>query len=271
MNIGLAGKRAVVLAGTRGLGWGAAAALAREGCDVVVCGRSVTSSSSAHPAITALPCDLRDVDQLDAFLSTAIAMLGGVDVLVTNCGGPKPGAAAEGALTDDDWVEAFQSVLLSVIRSCRRVIPLMRAQRGGAVICVGSTSAIQPIQGLALSNALRPALLGFARTLAEEVAADGVRVNCVLPGPSATERSLEISSWEAAATCGDAASVLRRRTQATPLGRLGAPEELGRLVAFLAGETGSFCTGTAAVMDGGFSLRPVRLAHDEQERHAGSH
>ncbi|YCK35281.1 SDR family oxidoreductase [Actinomadura sp. ATCC 39365] len=271
MNIGLAGKRAIVLAGTRGLGWGAADALAQEGCEVVVCGRSVTSSSTKHPAVTALPCDLRDADQLDAFLSAAITMLGGVDVLVTNCGGPKPGAAAGDALTDDDWTEAFHSVLLSVVRGCRRVIPLMRAQRGGAVICVGSTSAIQPIQGLALSNALRPALLGFARTLGEEVAADGVRVNCVLPGPFATERSLEISSWEAAATSGDTASVLRRRTRATPLGRLGVPEELGRLVAFLAGETGSFCTGTAAVMDGGFSLRPIGLAHDEQEHHAGSH
>ncbi|MGH3741204.1 MAG: SDR family oxidoreductase [Micromonosporaceae bacterium] len=264
MDLGLAGRRAIVLAGTRGLGAAAATALHDESAHVVTCGRGVAATpddaATLDDAATsdepdgprAIRADITDPAELDRFFDTALEHLGGVDVLVANCGGPRYGGAA--GIAPEDWQAAVDSVLLSVVRSCRRVVPLMAAQGGGAVICVASTSAVRPIPGLTLSNALRPAVVGFARSLAAEVASDGVRVMCVLPGPFATERSQQLISAEASASDVDPEVVLRRRVSAVPMGRLGDSAEFGRCVAFLAGNGGSFMTGTTVVIDGGVSL-----------------
>jgi 3-oxoacyl-[acyl-carrier protein] reductase len=250
VDLGLSGRRAVVLAGTRGLGAAAATALHAEGCEVVTCGRT---AAPPGPGIRTVAADLTRPGEVGRFLDVALDLLGGVDVLVTNCGGPRPGPTGE--LIEDDWAAAFDAILLSVVHACRRVVPLLAAQGRGSVICVTSTSVLQPIAGLALSNALRPAVAGFARTLAAEVAGSGVRINCVLPGPFATGRSLEVSAAAARTAGGDPAAELDRRAGSIPAGRLGDPAEFGRLVAFLASDACSYLTGTTVVIDGGSSLR----------------
>lgn len=254
MDLGLSGKRAIVLAGTNGLGWATAAALAAEGCQVVVCGRNAIRQEAGWPdGIHAMRCDVGNAGDLDRFLDSAVERLGGIDVLVTNCGGPQPATTSE--VTGGGWTAAVDAVLLSVVRSCRRVVPLMVDQGNGSIVCIASTSAIRPIPGLAISNTLRPAVVGFAQSLAIEVAATGVRVNCVLPGPFDTARSRQVAERQAAGRGVDPAAQLRELTGAIPSGRLGDPAEFGRTVAFLAGDANRFCTGATIVVDGGSSLR----------------
>jgi 3-oxoacyl-[acyl-carrier protein] reductase len=250
MDLGLTGRRAIVLAGTRGLGAACVGALADEGCRVVTCGRS--GSADPRDAVTVHRADVADARELDGFLDRALDDLGGADVLVTNCGGPPTGTLAQ--LSDAQWTDACQAILLSVVRSCRRVAPVMAGQGGGVILCITSTSAVRPIPGLTLSNALRPAVIGLARTLAAEYAGSGIRVNCVLPGPYQTERSVTVAREHAARLGLDPGELLDRRTAAVPLGRLGDPAEFGRHVAFLAGSACTFTTGTTVVTDGGLTL-----------------
>src|SRR5262249_21745336 len=179
---------------------------------------------------------------------------GALDVLVTNAGGPK--SAPFDALTDADWIDTVNSLLLSVVRLCRAAVPHMRARGGGRIIHITSVATRQPVDGLMLSNAVRMAVVGFSKSLATELARDRILVNCVAPGFTRTERVAEVTAAAASREGLTRAAVEERIVSQIPLKRLGEPQELGALVAFLASRGGDYVTGTTIPVDGGF-LRSV--------------
>lgn len=258
METGLDGKCAIVCAASKGLGRATALALARDGARVVMCARTAETLNTAAGEIRAatgamivpIVADLSIAADVTRLVDEAAHALGGIDILVTNTGGPKSGPFE--SLTDADWSAAIDSLLLSVVRLCRGVIPYMRRRGGGRIIHVTSVSVKQPIEGLVLSNALRAGVTGLSRTLANELAPDGILVNCVAPGYTRTDRVIELAE-AAAAREGTTADAVQRRTEETiPLKRMGTPAEFGDVVAFLASDRASYITGTTLQVDGGF-------------------
>ena len=258
MQTGLSGKCAIVCAASKGLGRASALSLAREGARVVMCARTAgpleASAAAIREATGALVvpivADVGCADDVARLLDQSAAALGAIDILVTNTGGPKSGPFE--TLSDEDWTTSIDSLLLSVVRLCRGVIPHMRRRGGGRILNVTSVSVKQPIDGLALSNALRAAVTGLSKSLANELAADNILVNCVAPGYTRTDRVVELAE-AAALREGITADAVQRRTEAQiPLRRLGTPEEFGDVVAFLASDRASYITGTTLQVDGGF-------------------
>ncbi len=241
MDLGIAGKRAIVAAGSKGLGLGAATALAAEGCRVAICGRDASTVSAASAAIGAIPfvVDLADLDAAAAFVRDAAEALGGVDILVANAGGPPPGTFATTDL--DAYLLAFDLNCRSSIAMCREAIPRMQAQRWGRVVAITSVGVKQPIAHLIASSTARAALTAFLKITAREVAADGVTVNSVLPGFHGTERITAI--YDAAALAELAASV--------PAGVIGDAEDFGKVCAFVCSRPARFITGESILVDGG--------------------
>ena len=242
MDLGLTGRRAAVAASSRGLGFACAAALASEGAQVAICGRSAddVQAAAARLGTGAVPlvADVGTAAGARQFVAQATEALGGLDILVTNAGGPPPGTFAS---TDyDRYPEALELNLLSVVAMCQEALPGMQAQGFGRVVAITSISVRQPIAHLILSNTARAGVTGFLKTLAREVAGDGVTVNSVQPGSHATERLRAIY--------GDAVDEQAKRI---PVGRLGAPDDFGRLVAFLCSDHAGFITGAAIPVDGG--------------------
>lgn len=242
MDLGIAGRRAAVAAGSAGLGRAAAAALVDAGADVVICGRSrqrveATARALGH-GVHPLVADVGSADGGAAFVEAATEVLGGVDILVTNGGGPPAGDVASTPLAS--YAGALDLNLLSVVGMCTAAVPLMRAQRWGRVVAITSLAVRQPIGFLALSNTARAGATGFLKTLALEVAGDGVTVNSVQPGTHGTDRLLGLPQE----------SVEQLRAD-IPAGRLGDPGDFGRVVAFLCSEPANFVTGTAIPVDGG--------------------
>jgi 3-oxoacyl-[acyl-carrier protein] reductase len=241
METGLAGRRAAVAAASQGLGFASARALAAEGARVAICGRSNDRIEEAaarigHGAVP-LVADVSTPDGARRFVVEARDALGGLDVLVTNAGGPPPGTFATAPF--DAYGPALALNLLSVVAMCQEAVPGMQAQRFGRVVAITSISVRQPIPNLILSNTARAGVTGFLKTLAREVAGDGVTVNSVQPGTHATERIFEIYGDTAAATEG------------IPAGELGRPEDFGAVVAFLCSDSARFITGAAIPIDGG--------------------
>lgn len=258
MDLSLKEKIALVCAASRGLGRATALALAREGASVAICARDAArldrTAAEIHAAtgarILPVSADVARADDVDQLVQETVATLGGVDILVTNTGGPPSGPFE--ALTDDDWHAAVASLLMSVVRLSRAVVPHMRARGGGRIIHVTSISVKQPIDGLVLSNALRAAVTALSKTLSNELAADRILVNCVAPGYTATDRVRELAE-AAASREGIPAEAVQRRTESRiPLRRLGTPEEFGDAVAFLASGRASYITGVTLQVDGGF-------------------
>lgn len=176
--------------------------------------------------------------------------LGAIDILVTNTGGPR--SALFTALSDDEWREAIDSVLMSVVRLARAVIPHMRQRGGGRIINITSISAKQPVEGLVLSNALRAAVTGLARTLANELAPEKILVNCVAPGYTLTDRVVELAEAAARREGISAEEVQQRTVSRIPMQRMASPEEFADVVAFLASGRASYITGTTLQVDGGY-------------------
>lgn len=258
MDTGLGGKCAIVCAASKGLGRATAHALARDGARVVMCARTADTLNAAArdireatgAMVVPIVADVSIAADVTRLVTDAAQALGGIDILVTNTGGPKSGPFE--ALTDADWTSAIDSLLLSVVRLCRGVIPHMRRRGGGRIIHVTSVSVKQPIEGLVLSNALRAGVTGLSRTLANELAADNILVNCVAPGYTRTGRVVELAEATAARE-GTTADVVQRRTEEKiPLKRLGTPAEFGDVVAFMASDRASYVTGTTLQVDGGF-------------------
>jgi 3-oxoacyl-[acyl-carrier protein] reductase len=230
VDLGLIDRVAVVTASTRGLGRASAEALASEGARVVVNGRDeelLERFVAAHPGSVAVPGDLTDPDLPQRLVDTAMERWGRVDVVVGNNGGPPAAGALD--VTDEQVLAAVESNLLTSVRLARAAIPHMREAHWGRVCLITSSSVRQPIRDLALSNLARTGLWGWAKTAAQDVAADGVTVNLVCPGLHATDR-------------------LAGRTVTGPVGD---PADFGRVVAFLCSEPAAFVNGIAMGVDGG--------------------
>jgi len=243
MDLGLRGRRAAVAAGSAGLGLAAASALAADGAEVVICGRDRARVEAAAASIGAVPlvCDVGTVEGATGFVEEAVAALGGIDVLVTNAGGPPPGTFASTPV--EAYLPALELNLLSVVAMCRAAVPAMVERRWGRVVAITSISVRQPIGTLILSNTARAGVTGFLKTLALEVAPHGVTVNSVQPGLHATDRLRQLH--------GDR---LPDVGATIPVGTVGDPADFGRVCAFLCSDAARFVTGAALPVDGGAYL-----------------
>ena len=258
MHLDLEGKVAIVCAASKGLGRATALALAREGASVAICARTESELVKTAQDIrretnaTVMPvvADVSRAADVHLLVDRAVTELGAIDILVNNTGGPR--SALFTAVTDADWDEAIQSVLMSVVRLSRAVLPHMRARGGGRIINITSISAKQPVEGLVLSNALRAAVTGLARTLANEVAAENILVNCVAPGYTRTDRVVELAEAAAAREGISADAVQQRTVSRIPMQRMATPEEFADVVTFLASGRASYITGTTIQVDGGY-------------------
>lgn len=242
MDLGLAGRRAAVAAATDGLGFAAAAALAAEGVAVTICGRDPERTARATarlgPQSHGVVADVSTPEGAGRFVETAREAMGGLDILVVNAGGPPAGTFATTSL--EDYQRALSENLLSVIAMCQAALPSMQRQHWGRVVAITSLTVRQPIANLIASTAARAGATGFLKTLATEVAADGVTVNSLQPGYHATAR--------VRALVGDDTAPLSAHI---PSGTLGDPADFGAVVAFVCSTHARFVTGAAVPVDGG--------------------
>jgi 3-oxoacyl-[acyl-carrier protein] reductase len=244
MDLGIDGRRAAVAASSAGLGFAAARALAGEGVRVALCGRDrqrLEAAAGNIPGAVAVNADVSTVDGARGFVEQATEQLGGVDILIANAGGPPAGTFDSTPL--DAYAPALELNLLSTVAMCTSALPAMRAQRWGRIVAITSVAVRQPIPGLILSNTARAGVTGFLKTLAREVAPDGVTVNSVQPGFHDTERLRQLSGGDLASLAAD-----------VPAGVVGRPEDFGAAVAFLCSDAARFVTGVALPVDGGSYL-----------------
>ena len=257
MDFGLRDKVALVMAASRGLGKASARALAAEGARVAITARGAetlnrTAREIRHETgseVLAIVGDVTRGEDISRAVADTVTTFGGLDILVTNAGGPRPGLFA--SLSEQDWRDAIDLTLMSVVRLAMAAVPRLRERGGGRIINITSASTKQPIEGLMLSNALRAAVVGFAKTLATELAQDGILVTSVAPGFIRTDRAVEIAEEAARREGVPASEIDRRLTAGVPLGRMGEPAELGDVVAFLASERARYITGVTLIVDGG--------------------
>ena len=257
MDLGLEGRKALVLAGTSGLGLGTARVLAAEGAKVALCGRDAARAEEAARdvaevtggTVVGLRADVGDAAQVERVVDEAARALGGLDILVTNAGGPKPGTFE--ALDDAAWAAAVDLTLMSVVRSVRAALPHLERSQGGAVLALASSSVKAPIPNLTLSNVLRPAVQALVKTLSIELAGYGIRVNTLSPGRVLTPRIVQLDEARAEREGTSVDAVREASVKAIPLGRLGDPGEFGKVAAFLVSDAASYMTGSSVLVDGG--------------------
>lgn len=262
MDLGLRDAVAAVCAASRGLGYACAEALAAEGARVAICGRDAGRIGQAAERLRAatgaavLPvvADVASADGHARFAEAVRAAYGGCDILVLNSGGPKPGTFDR--LSVEDFQAASELLLLSAVRGAQAFLPLLAASGRGRIIAITSTSVREVLPNLMLSNSLRAAVTSWAKTLARELAPQGITVNCVAPGTIDTERIAELVRANAERQGCDEATVRQQLLARIPMGRFGAPAELAAAVAFLASRPASFITGATLVVDGGQTAVP---------------
>lgn len=257
MDLGIQGKRALVLASSRGLGRSIAVALAREGADVLLCGRNADELAANCAAINAeglgrasfAVADLFEANVVDTLEAAVAKTFGGLDILVNNSGGPTPGSSED--MTEDKLETYFNAMVLRLITLTNRFVPQMKTQQWGRILTVASSGVIEPIPGLALSNTLRPALAGWSKTLANEVAQYGVTANMLLPGSIFTDRLKSLDAAAAERRGKSVEEVKAESEQAIPARRYGTVEEFAATAAFLCSQPASYVTGSIIRCDGG--------------------
>ena len=262
MDLGLEGRGALVGGSSSGLGLAIATRLAAEGARVAVNGRDRQRSERAAALIrpgpggeaVALSADVSDPAQAAALVAAAHERFGRLDILVCNAGGPPATTFAEAPA--DAWQKALDLNLLSTVHLCRAAVPLMRARRWGRIVCLTSFAALEPLPGLILSTTARAGVIGFAKCLADEVARDGICVTTLCPGYFRTERVVDLAKARAAREGTTVEAIQSRQIGSIPLGRMGEPEELADVVAFLASERAAYITGAVVTVDGGY-LRSI--------------
>ena len=257
MNLGLTDKVAVVGASSKGLGRAIALGLAQEGAKVTICARDRDALAATADDIRnqtgtevlAVPTDVSQPEQVENLINTTISHFGGIDILVNNAGGPRAGRFDD--LAAQDYQDAVHLNLMSTINLCRAAVPSMRERGGGRIINLTSVSVKQPVDNLMLSNMARTGVIGFAKTLATELAPDKILVNNVCPGIIFTDRIQQLATVRAEEAGITFDEALEKMTADIPLGRIGDPNEFANLVVFLASERASYITGTTIQVDGG--------------------
>ena len=256
MNLGIAGKTALVLGGGGGLGRAISKSLAQEGANIAVADIAAAAIEGTEAEIGTLGVrsiglvwDLADLAKIDANIAEIESKLGPVDILVNLTGGPPPTPASGQA--PELWLKHFQSMVLSVIAITDRVLPKMRERKWGRIITSTSSGIVAPIPNLGISNALRLSLVGWSKTLSREVAKDGITANIILPGRIATDRIRFLDESKAQREGRTVEEVSAESTGSIPVGRYGKPEEYADVVAFLASERAAYVTGTTIRVDGG--------------------
>ena len=257
MDLGLRGKVALVAAASQGIGRATARTLAKEGCKLAMCARNQGPLDAAADAIRketgaetlAFRADVSRAADVGAFVNAATVSFGGVDLLVTNAGGPPTGRLE--SLTEEQWSQAYELTFQSAARLMRACVPSMRARGAGAIVAITSISVKQPIENLLLSNTMRAAVVGLVKTLARELAADRIRVNAVAPGWIATDRLMELMRVRAEREKRKFEDVIAEGIAEVPLGRFGETHEVAESIAFLLSERASYLTGNVVQIDGG--------------------
>ena len=248
MDLGLKDKVVLVTAGSQGIGLATAQGYHGEGARVAICARGadkLAAAAATMPGCLALQADVTDAAQIEAMTREVAAQLGPVDVLVVNAGGPPPGLFED--LDDAAWLNATNLTLMSAVRMTRAVLPAMRARRWGRIVIISSVGVKQPVPNLTLSNSIRMAVLGWAKTLAQQVAGDNVLINTVCPGFTRTARIEQILG-----PAGDGPNPAEAAMAAQiPLGRIAEAKEIAGLAVFLGSEVARYMTGTAIAVDGG--------------------
>lgn len=261
MDLGLKGKTALVLGGSKGLGRGVAEALAAEGVAVAMLARGKEALDKAVEEMTARGCraigvvaDLGDWPSVERAANSARDQLGPIDILLNNSGGPPPSRVI--GVAPEVWEAQFRAMALAFFRLTDLLLPDMRKRGWGRIINVASESVVQPIPQIAISNTLRGAVVGWAKTLAGEVARDGITVNTMLPGAFETDRVLQIQRASSAQQGLSLEEISQRAARSIPVGRMGKPSEFGAMAAFLASPLAGYITGSMIRLDGG-SIRSV--------------
>jgi 3-oxoacyl-[acyl-carrier protein] reductase len=258
MDLGLKGRVSVIGGSTQGLGHAIARQFALEGCRVVINGRDRDRTARAAEALAAdtgtevigIAADVADGQAAQSLIERAIERCGAVDILVCNAGGPPPTTFAD--TPENGWQAALELNLLSTIRMCRAAIPPMRARHWGRIVCLTSIAAKQVVGSLILSTTARAGVLGFAKALADEVAADGVTVNVICPGYFRTERTEDLAAARGVRSGRSVRDIEHDTVRAIPMGRMGEPDELAAAFVFLASEPARYITGAVLQVDGGF-------------------
>jgi 3-oxoacyl-[acyl-carrier protein] reductase len=259
MDLGLAGKVAIVGGSSRGIGRAIALALAQEGCNVAICARgrdeletaAAEIETQAGARVLPVVCDMANGGDIQRLVRQTAETFGRIDIVVNNAGGPPLGAFDD--LGDAEWQKAIDQNLLSAVRTIREALPLLRRQ-GGRIINITSVAVKQPIDRLMLSNSARLGVVGMAKTLSREVAQDGITVNNICPGNIATQRLLSLFEARAQREGRTFQEVVEEEENRTPIGFLGEPSDVAALVTFLASEKARYISGATIQVDGGSTV-----------------
>ncbi len=257
MNLGIAGKTAIVSAASRGIGKAVAIGLAKEGVNMAICARNeaglrktALEIESLH-SVKILPiiADLTKASEVKNLVDETVNRFGWVDILVTNTGSPPPGPSS--SFSDQDWEYAILLNLLSNVRLCRQVLPLMKKQHWGRIVNMVSVAAKQPLEDMILSNSIKAAIISMAKTLSQEVAADNILINNICPGWILTDHLIDMVKRTASSKGKTYDKVLAELVATIPIRRCGTPEEVANLAIFLASERAAYITGATIQVDGG--------------------